>query len=125
LVSDQAKDGVPPEFLEDPDRYFLEWIPGILRNNLDANKHFGKVQSVAQFHLTGERGGWWHFVLGNGDVVVSAGEHARPGFTLTMAVETWRRLNRGEVTGLRAWLRGDVKITGSKLQFLRVARLFG
>jgi putative sterol carrier protein len=119
-----AEAGVPPEYLEEPRRYFLEWIPELLRQHKAANKHFGKVESIAQFHLTGERGGWWHFVLGKGEVVVAEGEHPAPGFTLTMDVEVWRKLNRGEVNGLRAWLRGDVKITGSKLQFLRVAKLF-
>jgi putative sterol carrier protein len=119
-----AQDGVPPEYLDEPRRYFLEWIPRLLAQHREANKHFGKVQSIAQFHLTGERGGWWHFVLGQGEVVVTEGEHPTPGFTLTMDVEVWRKLNRGEVNGFRAWLRGDVKITGSKLQFLRVAKLF-
>jgi putative sterol carrier protein len=120
-----VSEGVPPQYLEEPRRYFLEWIPELLREHRDANKHFSKVRSVAKFHLTGERGGWWHFVLGEGDVRVDEGQHPTPGFTLTMDVEIWRRMNRGELNGLKAWLKGDVKITGSKLQFLRVARLFG
>ena len=117
-------EGVPPEYLAEPRRYFLEWIPQLLRDHAAAGGHFGKVDSVAQFHLTGDAGGWWHFVLGKGTVAVAEGEHAKPSFTLTMDVEVWRKLNRGEVNGLRAWLRGDVKIAGSKLAFMRVARLF-
>ena len=120
-----ASPGVPAEYLAEPRRYFLEWIPALLKEHADAGKHFGKVESVAQFHLTGERGGLWHFVLGRGDVVVSEGLHPKPGFTLTMDVEVWRRMNRGELNGVKAWLTGDVKVTGSKLQLLRVARLFG
>jgi putative sterol carrier protein len=119
-----VSEGVPPEYLEEPGRYFLEWIPLLLRDHRNANKHFGKVRSVAQFHLTGERGGKWHFVLGKGEVLVNEGQHPEPGFTLTMDVDIWRRMNRGELNGFKAWLKGDVKITGSKLQFLRVARLF-
>lgn len=117
-------DGVPPEYLAEPRRYFLEWIPQLLRDHPDARRHFGQAGSIAQFHLTGDRGGWWYFVLADGDVTVGEGEHAAPGFTLAMAVEVWRRLNRSEVNGLRAWLRGDIKMTGSKRQLWRVARLF-
>jgi putative sterol carrier protein len=120
-----VSEGVPPEYLAEPRRYFLEWIPQLLDQHREANKHFGKVESVAQFHLTGDRGGWWHFVLGKGAVVVAEGEHPKPGFTLTMDVDIWRKMNRGELNRVKAWLKGQVKITGSKLQFLRVARLFG
>jgi putative sterol carrier protein len=120
-----VSDGVPPEYLAEPRRYFLEWIPALLEQHRAAHGHFGKVRSVAQFHLTGDAGGWWHFVLGGETVAVAEGAHPAPGFTLTMDVDVWRRLNRGEVNGLKAWLKGDVKISGSKLQFLRVAKLFG
>lgn len=117
-------DGVPPEYLAEPRRYFLEWIPQLLREHGQAHGHFGKVDAVAQFHLTGAGGGQWHFVLGKGAVAVGEGTHAHPSFTLVMDVEVWRRLNRGEANGFAAWLKGDVKITGSKLKLLRVAKLF-
>jgi putative sterol carrier protein len=119
------KQGVPPEYLAEPRRYFLEWIPDLLRQHAKAHGHFGKADTVAQFHLTGEEGGWWHFVLTKDTVAVAEGVHPTPGFTLTMDVDVWRRLNKGEANGFAAWLKGDVKITGSKLKFLRVARLFG
>jgi putative sterol carrier protein len=120
-----VSEAVPAEYLAEPRRYFLEWIPHLLREHGEAGTHFGKVDSVAQFHLTGDRGGWWHFVLGKGAVAVAEGEHPAPSFTLTMDVEIWRRMNRGELNGLKAWWRGDLKFSGSRLAFLRVARLFG
>jgi len=115
---------VPSEYLDQPRRFFLEWIPQLLTMHRDGHRHFGRVSSVAQFHLTGETGGWWHIVMGNDQVVVVEGQHPQPGFTLTMEVALWRRLNRGEVNGFAAWVRGDLQISGSKRQFLRVARLF-
>ena len=115
---------VPEQYLAEPERYFTEWIPQLLRDTEGATDHFGKVQAVAQFHLTGERGGKWYFDMGRGAVSVVGGEHAKPSFTLTMAVDVWQRMNRGELSGTRAYFRGDVKFKGSWLKFLRVAKLF-
>ena len=117
-------EGVPAEYLEEPGRYFLEWIPQLLRDHDGASEHFGRMNAVAQFHLTGDRGGKWYFELGGGTVTVGEGLHAKPSFTLTMPVEVWRKLNRGQVGGLRAYIRGDIKLTGSRWKLLRVARLF-
>jgi putative sterol carrier protein len=118
-------EGVPPEYLAEPSRYFLEWIPSLLAQHEQAHGHFGKLEAVAQFHLTGERGGWWYFELGGGRVHVGEGRHAKPSFTLTMDVDVWRRINRGELNGLRAYLRRDLQLEGSRWKLWRVARLFG
>jgi putative sterol carrier protein len=115
---------IPEEYLEDPERYFTEWIPQLLRDVDGARAHFGKVKAVAQFHLTGERGGQWYFDMGKGSVAVAAGSHARPSFTLTMPVRIWQQMNRGELSGTRAYFRGDLKFKGSWLKFIRVAKLF-
>lgn len=117
-------EGVPPEYLAEPNRYFLEWIPQLLRDTDGAGTHFGRVEAVAQFHLTGDGGGWWYFELGAGDVDVRAGQHPKPSFTLTMNVDVWRQMNKGELNGLKAWFRGDLKLKGSRIKFWRVARLF-
>ncbi len=103
----------------------MEWIPQLLTDVDGAHNHFGKLQAVAQFHLTGDAGGWWYFELGEGRVVVDEGPHPKPSFTLTMDVDTWRALNRGERNGLKAYLTGAVKFKGSRWKFLRVAKLFG
>jgi len=116
-------EGVPQEYLDEPRRYFLEWIPELLRAHDGADDHFGKFEAVAQFHLTGDEGGWYYFALGGGAVDVAEGQHPKPSFTLTMSVDTWRHLNQG-ASGLRAYLRGDVKFQGSRWKFLRVTRLF-
>jgi putative sterol carrier protein len=117
-------EGVPTEYLEEPARYFLEWVPQLLRDNRAAAHRFGRVESIAQFHLTGAGGGLWHFVMGDGDVKVESGRHPAPSFTLTMNVDTWRRINRGQLSGVRAWLTRRVAIAGSLRSFFRVARLF-
>lgn len=120
----QASHAIPSEFLEHPARYFLEWIPQQLEAHDGAHAHFGKVNAIAQFHLTGESGGHWYFTLDRTGVHVSEGLHPNPSFTLTMPVPIWRRINEGTYNGLKAYLRRDLQFAGSRLKFLRVARLF-
>lgn len=116
---------LPEKYLAEPDLYFMEWIPLKLAENPDLATNVGDRREVAQIRLTGERGGVWHFVLGDGRVAIERGAHAKPSFTLTLAVETWRRMRKGEQNGLTAFLTGKVKLKGSLRSLIRVARLFG
>jgi len=86
--------------------------------------HLGQKRAVAQFALSGDDGGDWYIELGDGAVTPHRGRHDKPSFTLAMSVDTWRSLNKRETSGVRAYLRGDVKITGSVRALMRVAKLF-
>lgn len=114
---------IPPP-PDQPEPYFMQWIPGLIAAHDGAEAHFGRVRAVAQFHLTGPEGGDWHIVMGHGHVVVERGSHRKPSFALTLSVDTWRRLNARELDGLAAYGRGLVKLEGSKVTLFRVARLF-
>lgn len=122
---EQEQQGIPEEYLEDPRRLFEELVPEMLETHPEARPHFAKGRAVAQIELTGARGGQWYFVMHKGDVRCTPGTHHKPSFRLIMTVETFQGLMRGKLNGLSAWMRGRVKIKGSKIAFLRVARLFG
>lgn len=113
---------LPEEYLADPRRYFDEYVPRRLAEDSSYAERLGDTSAVAQIQLTGECGGTWHFVVGDGRVEIDAGQHDRPNFVVTMPVETWRQMRRGEITGVRAFMRGQVKIKGSKLKLFRLAR---
>lgn len=113
---------LPEEYLADPRRYFDEYVPRRLAEDSSYADRLGDTSAIAQLHLTGDRGGSWHFVVGNGRVEIDAGDHDKPTFTITMPVDTWRQMRRGELTGVRAFMRGEVKIKGSKLKLFRLAR---
>ncbi len=123
VVHEAVPDAPPAELLDQPNRYFLEWLPAQLEELGSSVGRLGRAGAIAQLHLTGDAGGSWYFDLNGGAVKVHGGQHPKPSFTLTLSVDTWRRLNLGQDNGLKAYLRGDVKITGSRLKFLRVARL--
>jgi putative sterol carrier protein len=114
---------VPAEYLAEPDRYFLEWLPTLVDQDL-ARTRLKKVEAIAQFELTGDNGGAWYFELDRRGIAVKGGAHPKPSFTLTMPVGVWRQLNTGELGGLKAYMRGDIRFSGSRVQFFRVANLF-
>lgn len=115
---------LPPEYLADPDRYFMEWIPKVLADRPDVAAKAGSVREVAQIELSGERGGTWHFVLGDGAVTVARGAHATPSFAILMAVDTWRNLRTGKQGLAGAIVRRKVRHRGSLRSLLRVGALF-
>ena len=111
-------------FIEEPSRFFNEWLPERMAENRGRDKKFGKVGAVAQLELTGDRGGAWYFRLDKEGVALVEGRHDKPSFTVSMPVPIWQQMSRKELSGMRAWMRGDIKFSGSRLAFLRVARLF-
>ena len=116
---------LPAEYLAEPDRYFMEWIPRVLAEQPAIVERAGSVREVAQIELAGERGGTWHFVLGDGQVVVERGAHERPSFVLAMAVDTWRSMREGRLGVAGAVIRRKVRHRGSLRALIRVAKLFG
>ena len=117
-------DEVPAEYLAEPDRYFMEWIPRVLADHPEVEAHIGSGDAIAQIELAGDRGGTWHFVLAGGKVTVDRVAHAEPSFVIAMAVETWQRMNRGELSVPRALLLRRIKTRGSLRALVRVAKLF-
>ena len=117
-------DALPPEYLAEPDRYFMEWIPRVLADKPAIVARAGSVSEVAQIELAGERGGTWHFVLGDGRVLIERGAHERPSFVIAMAVDTWRSLREGRMGVAGAVIRRKVRHRGSLRALLRVAKLF-
>jgi putative sterol carrier protein len=124
MIQHDGAPELPAEYLADPNRYFLEWIPRRLGEQPDLSTRFGRTDAVAQIQLTGPGGGLWHFILGRGAVVIEGGQHPRPCFTVSMPVATWRALRTGQASGLGAFLTGKIRIAGSKRKLFQVARLF-
>ncbi|MEZ4402984.1 MAG: SCP2 sterol-binding domain-containing protein [Kofleriaceae bacterium] len=115
-------DPVDHPFLDEPDRFFMEWIPAQLAAHPAYRAQVGRDPAVAQIELTGDRGGTWNLVLGDGQVDVARGAHATPSFIITMAVGTFRKLREGQLGIPGALLRGKIKTRGSLGTLLKVGR---
>lgn len=120
----QKLPAMPPECIADPDHYFRSWLPELLDQHLDVQRHFGSTDAVVEVTFTGDAGGTWHFTLGGGRIRIATGAHHKPSFTVTMPLSTWQRMCVGEVDGMKEFLRGRIKFRGSKLAMFRIVRLF-
>jgi putative sterol carrier protein len=115
---------LPPQYLAEPDRYFMEWIPSVLASQPALKNRAATERTIGQIVLSGDRGGTWHVVLGNGQVSIERGAHEAPAFVVEMAVDTWRSMRQGQLSMARALVRRDVRTRGSLRAMMRVAKLF-
>ncbi|MBK9032315.1 MAG: SCP2 sterol-binding domain-containing protein [Myxococcales bacterium] len=109
-------------FLDEPDRFFMEWIPAQLAAHPAYRAQVGRDHAIAQIELAGERGGTWQVTMGDGQVEVARGPHAKPSFTIAMTVDTFRKLREGRIGIPGALLRGKIKARGSLGTLLKVGR---
>ena len=65
-----------------------------------------------QFSLTGQGGGEWGVVLGDGKVRVSQGMMAAPELTVKTSTEVAEKLLRGSLNPMMAFMTGKIKISG-------------
>jgi hypothetical protein len=113
---------LPP--VEDPDHYFMEWLPAQLAPHDALSARLGTAGEIAQIELSGARGGVWHFSLADGRVAFVRGPHASPSFVILMSVDTWRDLTLEKISAAGAWVRRKIKTRGSLRAMMRVGRLF-
>lgn len=111
------------DYLDDPDGFFMVGIPRYLVEQPAVAARVGSVREVAVIELDGERGGTWHVVLGDGQVAIDRGPHAKPSFVIAMSVETFRRFREGKVGIAGAVLRRKIRTRGSLRALLRVGAL--
>jgi putative sterol carrier protein len=120
-VSDRAR---PPDDIE-PHEFFTRWVVEAVNQDEDRRMRLGETDAVIVFELTGDGGGWFTVSIAGGTVsgAVGAPEHA--DLRVAVDVQTWRALNRGEVSAPEALLRRRVKLSGSFLLGLKLHLILG
>lgn len=97
----------------------FEKVPQVF--NANAAKGMDKV---FQYVITGEGGGNWSVAVKDGAVKVSEGTHASPSVTLTMSSQTWLAMVNKQVTGMQAFMSGQLKVSGDIMLAQRIPELF-
>ena len=77
------------------------------------------------FELHGEQGGTFTVQIAGGVVIGSEGRAASPTSRCSVDVETWRALNRGEISAPEALLRRRLQISGNLLLALKLHLILG
>ncbi len=82
------------------------------------------VKAVFQFELSGDGGGTYHVVVDDGKMDVVTGAHAAPTATIKMAAGDYVRMANGQLNGMQAYMKGQMKVTGNIVMAQKMQAMF-
>jgi aminoglycoside phosphotransferase (APT) family kinase protein len=82
--------------------------PGAQRQSTDINE----ITAVIQTHLTGPGGYSWYLVSERGRGTRHEGTAADPEAATTMSLETWQKIQSGELNRVEAFMGGLIQVEG-------------
>ena len=82
------------------------------------------VDLVFQFDITGPDGGSWYAAVKDQTCEVTAGSHASPTTTMTMKDEDFLKMVTGELSAMKAFTGGKLKIGGDVMKSQLFEKLF-
>ncbi|WP_458526290.1 SCP2 sterol-binding domain-containing protein [Onishia taeanensis] len=80
------------------------------------------MDDVFQFNFSDK--GSYYLVVKDGNLDVQAGEHDDPSVTLSMSSETLKGVMSGDISGMSAFMSGQLKATGNVMLATRLSSLF-
>ena len=84
----------------------------------------GGVSVIFQFEISGPTGGSWNITIENGQCDLQEGAHASPSCTLAMADEDFIMMMTGQLSPMKAYTGGKLKITGDIMKSQLIEKLF-
>jgi putative sterol carrier protein len=82
------------------------------------------VDTVLQFHLTGEGGGDWIATIKDGQCTVVEGVAENPDMTLTADAQDYRDLFTGKSNAMQAFMQGKLRLQGDLMQAMKIPEYF-
>lgn len=114
----------PPDEIA-PIDFFTQWVPQNVAADPNRARQLRTTQASLLFHLTGEGGGDFALELAGGVVAGRAGIPEAPDLVVTVSVDTWRALNRGEISAPEAVLKRKLHVKGDFLLALKLHLILG
>lgn len=118
-MSDRA---VPPEDIS-PAEFFTRWVPDAVAGDEGRRKKLGRTQATIVFELSGEA--YSLRLSGDGQISGTPGDEPDADLRVRVDEETWRMLNRGELSAPQALLKRRIKLEGDLLLGLRLHLILG
>lgn len=115
-MSERAR---PPDDIAPAD-FFRRWAPEAVNGDPDRRAKIADLNARIQFELSGEDGGVFWLELADGTIRGDAGRLEAPDLVLSTDVETWRKLNAGEIKAPTAVLKGKLRFQGSMYLALKI-----
>ena len=114
----------PPDDIS-PLEFFTRWVPEAVAADESRRAKLTGTEALIVFELLGDEGGSYTISITDGEVTGSEGAVDQPDLRVDVDVDTWRRLNRGEISGPEALLRRKVKLHGDFLLGLKLHLILG
>jgi putative sterol carrier protein len=114
----------PPDDIS-PAEFFTRWVPESVARDSERRARLGDTRASLVFELTGEQGGAFTVEIVSGEVRGLAGRTASPDLEVRVDLDTWRQLNRGELSAPEALLRRRIKLSGDFILALKLHLILG
>jgi putative sterol carrier protein len=82
------------------------------------------VDTLIQFHLTGEEGGDWAVTIKDGKCTVVEGTADNPKMTLTADALDYKNVVTGKMNPMQAFMTGKLKLAGDLTQAMKLPNYF-
>jgi putative sterol carrier protein len=82
------------------------------------------VDTVLQYHLTGEEGGDWYAIIKDGQCEVNEGTHDAPKMTLTADALDYKGVILGKTNAMQAFMTGKIKLAGDLTMAMKLPTFF-
>lgn len=119
-----ADRATPPDDIT-PEEFFLCWVPAAVSADPARRGRLGARPLQIEFELEGEGGGVFGVHLADGAVSGSVGPLGEADLRVRTDVETWRALNRGDLSAPEAFLRRRVHLKGNLLLAVKLHLILG
>jgi putative sterol carrier protein len=117
---------IPPDDIS-PEEFFTRWLPETVAADEHRRQRLGHTAAALVFELTGNPhgGGTYTVHIEEGGVRGIVGAAESPDLRIEVDVETWRQLNRGEISAPEAALRRRVKLHGNLMLAVKLHLILG
>jgi len=114
----------PPEDISPLD-FFTSWVPNAVATDETRRSKLESTNAKVVFELSGEKGGTYTVEIADGVVRGAEGPVENPDLRVRIDIDTWRQLNRGELSAPQALLKRRVKLDGDFLLGLKLHLILG
>ncbi|MCU0668363.1 MAG: SCP2 sterol-binding domain-containing protein [Myxococcota bacterium] len=115
---------MPPADIS-PEAFFTRWVPEAVATDPARRERLGATAHDLEFTLEGEGGGVFGVHIADGVVRGSVGSLEHAHLRIRLAVDTWRALNRGEMSAPEAFLRRRVHLEGNLILAVKLHVILG
>ena len=115
---------VPPDDIS-PLEFFTRWLPNAVASDDARRKKLDGTDAKIVFELSGDGGGAYTVHISSGGVQGTEGPVDDPDLRVLVDLETWRQLNRGDLSAPEALLKRKVKLDGDFLLGLKLHLMLG